>query len=132
MTTTNQPAPHEHVDQHPTTVPLTEDGEIQSRPQSIRPPRRFRRPRVALAATGVVALAALGLAWAGTGSSYHTAPANRALADTVDSKQTVQPASICDLGNGGVSVLAAALDACLIRTGPFSLISAIAFPTSTS
>jgi hypothetical protein len=88
---------------------------------------RWWRTAVAAAAAVVVA----GGLTAGSASAASSTAAAKAVASTGASTQYQV---VCDLGSGGVSELAAALDACLVptRTEPFSLIAAIPSPVGIS
>jgi hypothetical protein len=94
--------------------------------------RRLLRATIAAATTVVVAggLAA-GSAYAASSSATSAAPVR------VNAQRAAVPSQyqlVCDLGSGGVSEIAAALEACLVptRTQPFSLIAAISLPARVS
>jgi hypothetical protein len=91
---------------------------------------RPRWGRTAVAAATAAVVVAGGLT-AGSASAASSTTAAKPVASTPASTQYQV---VCDLGSGGVSELAAALDACLVptRTQPFSLIAAIALPARIS
>jgi hypothetical protein len=94
--------------------------------------RRSRRTTVALV-TSVVVVGALAASWAYADSSSHTPVEHAPGSAAADAAETPRQL-VCDAGSSGVSVIAAAVDACLapVRTQPFSLIAAIPMPEPTS
>jgi hypothetical protein len=86
--------------------------------------------RTAVAAATAAVVVAGGLT-AGSASAASSTAAAKPVASTAASTQYQV---VCDLGSGGVSEIAAALDDCLapIRTQPFSPIAGIPMPAQTS
>jgi hypothetical protein len=98
-------------------------------PAPAHPRRRLHRAAIA-AATAAVVVAGLG------SGSAHAASSSVASVRPVPASKAAptQYQLVCDLGTGGVSEIAAALDDCLapLRTQPFSPIAAVPMPAQTS